>query len=196
MATACPCMEVTQVIDPISTIHVLSIEDDSDRLVRTWLRQAESRKFQVTPAERLPDVARHFELSGYDCMLLDLGLPDSLGIETLVSARAIASELPIVVLTGVDECDVAEQSMRAGADHFLVKGNFGPDVLIETIVSAVDARRSRSVSFGQPVRCGAGALVSALPMSPMSAQIAGDMSDQLAYCGSWNRYRRASGMQF
>ncbi len=138
MATACPYMEATQVIDPNSTIHVLSIEDDfePDRLVRTWLQQAESRKFQVTPAE---------------------------------------------------------QSMRSGADHFLVKGNFGPDALVETIVSVVDARRGGSVSVGQPVRCGAGALVSALPMS---AKIAGDMSDQLAHCGSWNRYRRASGMQF
>ena len=69
--------EVTQVIDPNSTIHVLSIEDDIDyeRLIGEWLGQAESLNFQVTPAERLSDVARNFELDEYDCMLLDLGLP-------------------------------------------------------------------------------------------------------------------------
>jgi DNA-binding response OmpR family regulator len=187
-------VEVVKLTDPNSTIHVLSIEDDVDyeRLIGAWLRQAESLQFQVTPAERLSDVARPVELEGYDCMLLDLGHSDRLGIETLISARAIAKELPIVVLTAAEDYDVAERSMRSGADDFLVKGNFGPDVLVETIVAAVDGRRA---GLELPGALG-GRMVPLRSSLPVSAQIAADTSDQLACSGSWNRYRRASGVQF
>jgi two-component system cell cycle response regulator len=183
------------VIGTNPTLHVLSIETDLDDelRIRTWLQQAESLEFQVTPVDRLPDVDRVSELDGYDCMLLDMGLPDSRGIEALRSAREIAVQLPIVVFTAAHDDEVAERSMRSGADRLLVKGDFGPDALVNAIVAAVDARRGGIASNTQPAAAGVAILGSGLPMS---AQIADGMSGQLAHSSAWNRYRRASGMQF
>ena len=60
---------------------------------------------------------------GIDAVLLDLGLPDSQGLETFVSVRDQAPELPIIVLTGFDDVAVANMAVRGGAQDYLVKGD-------------------------------------------------------------------------
>ena len=66
-------------------IRVLSVECDVDyeRQIEFWLNEKTTPGFCVTPAEGLEDVARSFMPGGYDVMLLDLGLPDSISGSTL-----------------------------------------------------------------------------------------------------------------
>lgn len=58
-----------------------------------------------------------------DCALVDLGLPDAIGTEAVEAVAAAAPELPIVVLTGSDDRDLARDALRAGAQDYLVKGS-------------------------------------------------------------------------
>ncbi len=57
-----------------------------------------------------------------DCALLDLGLPDAVGTEGVEALTAVAPELPIVVLTGSNDPELAGEAFRAGAQDYLVKG--------------------------------------------------------------------------
>jgi diguanylate cyclase (GGDEF)-like protein len=70
-------------------------------------------------------------------MLLDLMLPDSQGLETLIRAQTVAPELPIVVLTGTDDESVARRAVTSGAQDYLVKGSFDEAFLERTIHYAI-----------------------------------------------------------
>ena len=63
-----------------------------------------------------------------DLVLLDLGLPDSRGLETFVRAYAHAPQVPFVVLTGLDDETLALTAVRKGAQDYLVKGQTDGEV--------------------------------------------------------------------
>lgn len=131
-------------------IRVISVEDDIayERLIEAWLSEKAGPGFCVTPAVRLEDVARNFHPEGYDVMLLDLGLPGSVGLDTVAIAREIVSDLPIVVLTADYESVAPAQAIQCGADRCLIKGAFQPEILVETIVEAAACRSAESSEFG------------------------------------------------
>ena len=76
-------------------------------------------------------------------VLLDLGLPDSQGMETLTLAQEANRRLPIVVLTGLDDQRFAVEAVRAGAQDYLVKGRFDSNLLVRTIRYAVERKRAK-----------------------------------------------------
>jgi DNA-binding response OmpR family regulator len=168
-------------------IRVLSVEDDIDyeRLIEAWLDEKTGPTFEVTPAEGLEDVARHFQPGGYDVMLLDLGLPDGVGLDTVTIAREIASDLPIVVLTSDIDSAMPDQAIQSGADRCLIKGAFQPEALAEAIVEAVDRRRADP------------ALLAELPGETLSLQIAQGSAARACSGGDWwDRCRRSSNWPF
>lgn len=73
-----------------------------------------------------------------DCVLLDLGLPDSQGLATLEEVAKAAPGLPIVVLTGTEEEDLADQALLAGAQDFLEKAQVEPHSLGRSLRHALD----------------------------------------------------------
>ena len=75
-------------------------------------------------------------------LLLDLGLPDSQGMDTLAVTHKAWGCLPIVVLTGLDDELFALQVMRAGAQDYLVKGRFDTELLVRTIRYAVKRKQA------------------------------------------------------
>jgi two-component system, cell cycle response regulator len=81
---------------------------------------------------------------GVDLLLLDLDLPDSQGLETFERAYAFAPEVPIVVLTSVDDEELGLGTVQGGAQDFLVKGRVGPDLLLRSIRYAVERNRLAS----------------------------------------------------
>ncbi|MBU1076871.1 MAG: response regulator [Spirochaetes bacterium] len=81
----------------------------------------------------------------YDVILLDLGLPDSKGKETLENFREFFDEIPVIVLTGWDDKNVAKQALEAGAQDFLVKGKYNADLLMKTIIYSIERARARKV---------------------------------------------------
>ena len=74
-------------------------------------------------------------------MLLDLGLPDSCGLETFAQARAAAPGLPIVVLSGQTDAAVALRAVQEGAQDYLVKGHVDPQGIVRALRYAIERKR-------------------------------------------------------
>jgi signal transduction histidine kinase/DNA-binding NarL/FixJ family response regulator len=77
----------------------------------------------------------------FDIVLLDLGLPDSVGLETLKKIQVFKMKSPVVVLTGLDDEDVALESLREGAQDYLIKGKLTSDNIIRGIKYAIERKK-------------------------------------------------------
>ncbi len=122
-----------------SAVRVLQIEDnDGDvALVRASLREAGEQGFVLEHAPRFEAGLERLKRGGVDVALLDLGLPDSRGIETFTRAKAAAPDVPIIVLSGLDDQDLALRAVREGAQEYLVKGEFDGALLARAIRYAI-----------------------------------------------------------
>jgi len=125
-------------------LRVLLVEDyaATARLIQTLLERGESRAFDVTIAGSLHEAERLL-ITGLerDAILLDLGLPDSNGIETLDSLLRFAPGVPVIVLTGLDDESVALKAVQHGAQDFLIKGEFDSSQLKRSVRYAVERKR-------------------------------------------------------
>ncbi|MDZ4202230.1 MAG: diguanylate cyclase [Gallionella sp.] len=119
--------------------RVLLVEDDpaDANLVSQMLRASSQPRFEVSLAEDLAGMHRQLSKARPDVLLLDLSLPDSSGLQTVQAGRHAAGSLPLVVLTGYDDTEFAVKSLEAGAQDYLVKGNFNADGLVRAIRYAV-----------------------------------------------------------
>ncbi len=126
-------------------LRVLLIEDNSDDVVilRHDLAKISSDPIELEAVGRL-DLAleRLHELEpDIDAILLDLGLPDSQGLDTFQQVQRHAPQIPIVVISGLDDEQLAVQAVRQGAQDYLVKGRVNADLLWRSLHYAVERRR-------------------------------------------------------
>jgi signal transduction histidine kinase len=125
-------------------LHVLLIEDNPGdaRLIRVMLAEAHDQQaIALTHVDRLARGLRRLREPGIDVVLLDLGLPDSYGLETFVQARAAAPGLAIVVLSGQTDTAVALRAVQEGAQDYLLKGHVDPQGLVRALRYAVEHKR-------------------------------------------------------
>ncbi len=121
------------------TISVLLIEDNAGdrRLVEAALADAEDVRFEVMAVDRLATAIQRLAAGGVDVVLLDLGLPDSLGLDSFTSIHEQQPDVPVVVLSGLDHQGVAAEAVRAGARHYLVKSRLLEENLDRIILRAM-----------------------------------------------------------
>jgi PAS domain S-box-containing protein len=116
---------------PSSPLHVLLVEDEPSEveLIRYYLRQPLSRQSKadvvMTQVATLAEAADFLACNAVDVVLLDMGLPDSQGVQTVTNTRTLVADTPIIVLTGNDDVDVALQALEAGAQEYLIKSEVG-----------------------------------------------------------------------
>ena len=126
-------------------VNGLLIEDDPDdtMLLVDLMAQPDwpSFRFAFTCAESLEQGLAHLEKAAVDIVLLDLLLPDSRGIDTVLKVRARAPEVPIVVLTGLADETLGLKTLSHGAQDYVVKGNITGHALKRTISYAVERHR-------------------------------------------------------
>lgn len=130
-----------------SSRDILLIEDsEADRvLIAAMLADGAAGEWRVvacgTLAEGL-DVLRSADSSQtVAAVLLDLSLPDSHGLETFNSVRQIAPSLPIVILTGNDDEDVANRAVNLGAQDYLFKNSLTGDLLRKSLRYSIERKR-------------------------------------------------------
>ncbi|HVI51644.1 MAG TPA: diguanylate cyclase [Candidatus Sulfotelmatobacter sp.] len=118
-------------------VRVLLVEDNPGdaKLVRYAL--AESSDFELFHQATLNGALDWLGKELCNVILLDLGLPDSLGFETITKMRLAAASLPIIVLTGHDDPDFAVMALEAGAQDYLVKGDFTGGSLLRALRYAI-----------------------------------------------------------
>jgi two-component system cell cycle sensor histidine kinase/response regulator CckA len=126
-----------------SHLRVLLVEDnagDAD-LVQEYLSQASQAEFEVECVPRLTQAISLLRQGRIDVVLLDLGLPDSSGLETLTRVLEVAHGSPTIVLTGLDDDVTGLEAVRLGSQDYLFKGHLARDLLIRTILHSVERKR-------------------------------------------------------
>jgi two-component system cell cycle response regulator len=133
-------------------LDVLLIEDNAGdvELIRGAFRDG-PRQVNVEQIDKLDAGLRRVNQRRFDLVLLDLSLEDSSGFDTVVALCARAPSTPIIVMTTVDDEDVATQAVQAGAQDFLVKAEITTNLLFRSVRYAMDRQslveRLRSLSF-------------------------------------------------
>ena len=124
--------------------RALLIEDNPDDacLLGEALNEARDASIELVHVEQLTEAANLLKATAFDVILLDLSLPDSQGIETVLRMQTEAPAIPIIVLTGLDDDNVALQAVRAGAQDYLVKGDINARSLVRAIRYASERKKS------------------------------------------------------
>ncbi|MDA1315645.1 MAG: response regulator [Acidobacteria bacterium] len=120
----------------METLTILLVEDSSDyaSLVQRWLvGDPDQTEFVLHWADSLAAGLTRLEQGGVDLILLDLGLPDSGGLETWLSIREKAIGLPTIILSGDDDGALALQAIQQGAQDYLGKPGCTPELLRRTL---------------------------------------------------------------
>lgn len=102
---------------------VLIVEDDPDdlRMIMSLLKKDDRRSYQFEHCNTLGAALERLDTESFDVVVLDLGLPDSSGLETLTSIQEHNIETPMVILTDLDDEDFAEQALQLGFEEYVPK---------------------------------------------------------------------------
>ncbi len=127
---------------PVKGFQVLLIEDNAGdaTLFKGFLTQSPIH-FEVKHALAMGRAAEELAREKPDAVLLDLGLPDSQGLETLAQTRKIAPNTPVVVVTGLKDSEIALQALQEGAQDYLVKGTVESQSLVQSLRYAIERQR-------------------------------------------------------
>ncbi len=125
-------------------IKVLLIEDNPGDvcLIRETLAEVRGVRFDMECVDRLSTGLERLAAGGVDVVLLDLGLPDSLGLDTFTTVNTQALQVPILVLTGLDDEVLAVQAVQQGAQDYLVKGQVDGNLLVRAMRYAIERKRA------------------------------------------------------
>jgi DNA-binding Lrp family transcriptional regulator/CheY-like chemotaxis protein len=111
------------------------------RLIEELLKSSEEFKFELESRPRLSESIDRLKTKDFDIILLDLTLPDSDRESTLDSLLSFTKEIPIVVLTGLDDKDSALQSLQKGAQDYIIKNDLNSPNLIRAILYAIERHK-------------------------------------------------------
>jgi diguanylate cyclase (GGDEF)-like protein len=122
---------------------VLLIEDNPGdaRLIREMIAEEPGAAFEVECAERLAQGLERLSAGGIGLVLLDLSLPDSMGLETFAKVYVHSPAVPIIVLTGNDDNNLALAAVKRGAQDYLVKGRLDRELLLRSMQYAIERKR-------------------------------------------------------
>ena len=126
-------------------LRVLLIEDNCDDvvLIRQALHDTSAGEFKVESTSHLEDGLSRLREQHIDIVLLNLTLPDSCGIETFQRLHS-QSDVPIVVLTGNTNDEVALKALEQGARDYVVKGKVSGELLVRILRYSITAHRLAS----------------------------------------------------
>lgn len=121
-------------------MRILLVEDNpaDQRLVEIYLQESTMLDSAVTKVGELRKGLLKLEEGDFDVVLLDLTLPDSSGFTTIQTMLEEFPEQTVIVMTGLEDEVVALNSVKAGAQDFIVKGQFDSNLLSRTITYAIE----------------------------------------------------------
>jgi PAS domain S-box-containing protein len=124
--------------------EILLIEDNPGdvRLIREMLAEVPGVSWELESTGRLSTGLKYLDKQQPDIILLDLGLPDSQGLETLGKICSKTTTVPIVVLTGLNDEAIANQAVHNGAQDYLLKGDINGRALWRVIRYAIERKRA------------------------------------------------------
>lgn len=130
-------------IKDLEIINVLLVEDNLPDafLLKRNVKKLTTIEVNVTHVESCQEAVLCLKQINFDVILLDLSLPDSHNLETVRYIYKNASDIPIVVLTGLNDEEIAIASLREGAQDYLVKGEINSNMIIRAIRYAIERKQ-------------------------------------------------------
>ncbi len=133
-------------MNKMTVLKVLLIEDNAGdaHLIQEMLLEADGSMFELESVDRLSTGLERLATGDIDVVLLDLGLPDSSGLDTFIKVHAQASEVAIVVLTGLDDTELAINAVHEGAQDYLPKSQLDSELLVRSTRYAIERKRAEA----------------------------------------------------
>jgi signal transduction histidine kinase len=129
-----------------ATLQILLVEDNEGdaRLLREMFRSEAPGSFRLTHLLRMSEAMVHLAKGGVDIVLLDMGLPDAHGLDTVRMAHAVAPAVPLIVISGLDDEALAARAMKEGAQDYLIKGQIENRALPRALRHAIERHRMQA----------------------------------------------------
>jgi len=123
---------------------VLLVEDNASyaKLIKHGLTTARAENLSVQHVKRLSAALECLAAMEIDVAVVDLSLPDSSGCDTFQSLRSRAPQVPIVILTGLDDAHLALELLKQGAQDYLLKHEVEPKLLVRSLRYAIERHRA------------------------------------------------------
>jgi signal transduction histidine kinase len=120
---------------PEHPVQILAIEDDIQdiKLIQKYLKRAKSFRIQLESTQTLSEGLVRLAQGGIDLVLLDLSLPDQQGLDTFRLVSKQFSKVPILILSGLKDEEIAVKAVQEGAQDYLIKGQLDSALLVRAI---------------------------------------------------------------
>ena len=128
----------------MKSLEILMVEDNraDAMLLREMLLNIDPEAFEVSWDDRVGKALNRLKPYSFDAILLDLTLPDSQGLATLELVQNAAKGIPLIVMTGIEDEELAIRAIRQGAQDYLVKGRSDGRGIARAIRYAVDRKKA------------------------------------------------------
>ncbi len=125
---------------PVPTYRVLYIEDNpvDIRFFQEIAKELKDIRIDLSTASTLNQSLEMLNQGGCDLVISDLGLPDSMGLYTVKRIISDFPELPVIVMTSINDEELGVQAIKMGAQDYLPKGNFDSGLLARAIKYSVE----------------------------------------------------------
>lgn len=110
-------------------IYLLEDSKDDVYLVKSMLVGNHTSSYKLTDFEKVADLESGMQFMPPDILIIDLNVPDSVGLETLVKVKKFAKDYPIIVLTGYDDEITGERAIQLGAQDYIPKSDLHKGLL-------------------------------------------------------------------
>lgn len=130
-----------------NAMQILLIEDSvtDARLLKETIGLNGGSDISVSIVQSLTDAVEYLKKNHVDAALLDLSLPDSSGIDTVKKLRTACPDLPMVVLTGLNDEKTGLNAVRKGAQDYLVKGQADSRLIVRALRYAIERKQTEQL---------------------------------------------------
>jgi len=128
-------------------ISVLLVEDNPGdiRLMKEYLKESAATSIKLNVAETLAAAVKYLSANSADAILLDLSLPDSQGLKTFHEINTRVQNIPIIILTDLEDKEFAFEVLQYGAQDYLSKNQINPELVARTIRYSVERKQAEIV---------------------------------------------------
>ncbi|PJZ70550.1 histidine kinase [Leptospira perolatii] len=125
------------------TNEILIVEDNPAdlNLLTIYMNELSGKPLKYEETSTIAEAILQLNSFAADCILLDLSLPDSFGLDGFESIRKQFPNIPIVICSGSQDESLATEALKAGAQDYLIKGRFDSHLLYRSILYAIERNR-------------------------------------------------------
>jgi PAS domain S-box-containing protein len=133
----------------IRKIKILLVEDNpiDASLLQNSMQKSGGGRFDLEVAGSLAEALACLGRGQTDLVLTDLNLPDSNGLDTFKAVKAAARDVPVIVLSGVDDETTAVNAVHSGAEDYLVKDRLTPPLVLRAIIYAIERTQAKKATL-------------------------------------------------